>query len=204
MKTRLTILLAVAIAASLPVAAQAQQLFDFLGQANVPAVQGGPLSMYSVMAQPAGTPPPLPLDFADFEYTLVIEGLELMVDGAPQQYAGGSITIYEDAGTAADYAAPGTFTDGTAILSGTFDYLDRSMFTATLGSALGQVDWTGGAWLGVIAPSDRVDWGFFAGINAMASQVEPGYDERWDGKVEPPEPIVGDEEMTWGDVKNIF
>jgi hypothetical protein len=78
------------------------------------------------------------------------------------------------------------------------------MFTATLGSALGQVDWTGGAWLDMIAPSDQVDWGFFAGINAMASQVEPDYDERWDGKVEPPEPIVGNEDLNWGDVKNAY
>ena len=202
MKTRILILLIAAIAVTSPAAAQ--QLFDFLGQANIPGGVGGHLSMYSLMADPAPATTPLPLDFDNFEYTLVIANLPMTVDGAPQEYAGGSITIYEDAGTAADYAFPATFVDGEAILSGTFAYLNRSMFTATLGSALGQVDWTGGTRLDDIAPGDRLDWPFFTGINAMSSQTEPGYDERWDGKVEPPDPIVADEQMNWGDVKSRF
>ena len=202
MKTRILILLIAAIAVTSPAAAQ--QLFDFLGQANIPGGTGGLLSMYSIVTDPAPATTPLPLDFANFEYTIVIEDLELMVEGPPQEYAGGSISIFEDAATAADYAFPGTFVDGVAILSGTFDYLNRSMFTATLGSALGQVDWTGGTRLDDIAPDDRVDWVFFTGINAMSSQTEPGYDERWDGKVEPPDPIVADEPMNWGDVKSRF
>ncbi len=204
MKARLPILLTVAIVVSMPIAAQSQQLFDFLGQANIPGGVGGHLSMYSVVTDPAPATTPLPLDFGTYQYTIVVADLELMVDGAPQAYAGGSITIFEDAGTAADYALPGTFFDGTAILSGTFDYLNRSMFTATLGSALGQVDWTGGTRLDDIAPADRLDWPFFTGINAMSSQTEPGYSERWDGKVEPSDPIVADEEMHWGDVKRGF
>jgi len=204
MKIRVMILMIAAIAVTLPIAAQAQQLFDFLGQTNLPAGQGGTLSMYSILSDPVPATTPLPLDFDNFEYTLVIEGLVLDVDGAPQEYSGGAITIYEDAATAADYVATGTFTDGTAILSGTFDYLDRSMFTATLGTAGGQVDWTGGTMLDMIAPDDRVDWPFFTGINGMASQVEPGFDERWDGKVEPELPIVPAEDMNWGEVKSLY
>ncbi|MBU0743101.1 hypothetical protein KKG45_10870 [bacterium] len=204
MKTRILILMIAAIAVTLPVAAQAQQLFDFLGQANLPAGQGGTLSMYSIVSNPVPATPPLPLDFDSFQYTLVIVDLVLDVDGDPQEYSGGTITIYEDAATAADYAFPGTFVDGTAILIGTFDYLNRSMFTATLGTASGQLDWTGGSMVDMIAPDDRLDWLFFTGINALASQVEPGYDEAWDGKVEPEHPIVPGEQMNWGEVKNAY
>ncbi len=203
MKIRLVMLMIAALAVASPAAAQVQ-LFDFFGQALVPGGVGGSLFMYSVVNDPSPAETPLPLDFANFQYTLVIAGLVLDVDGSPQNYSGGTITIYEDAGTAADYALPGTFFDGTAILSGTFDFLDRTMFTATLGSAVGQVDWTGGAWIDMIAPDDRVDWPFFTGINAHASQVVDGYDEAWDGKVEPFEPIVGNEDRTWSEVKSLW
>jgi len=119
-------------------------------------------------------------------------------------YAGGTITIFEDAGTTADYALPGTFFDGTAILSGTFFSLDRTMFTATLGSAIGEVDWTGGTRLNDMMPQDQTGWPFFTGINAMANQVVEGYDEAWDGKVEPHDPIVPNETINWSELKSRF
>ncbi len=201
---RFTILMIAALAVTLPVAAQAQQIFDFLGQTLLPTGVGGSLTMYSVVNDPAPADTPLPLDFANFDYTLVIADLVLEVDASPQEYSGGTITIFEDAGTTADYALPGTFFDGTAILSGTFVYLDRTMFTATLGSAIGEVDWTGGTRVGDIAPQDQTGWPFFSGINALASQVVDGYDERWDGKVEPYEPIVPNETSSWGAVKTLY
>ena len=198
------ILMIAALAVMIPVTAQAQQLFDFLGQALVPTGIPGTLTMYSVVNDPAPAETPLPLDFANFQYTLVIDGLVLDVDGSPQEYSGGAITIFEDAVTAADYALPGTFFDGTAILSGTFVSLDRTMFTATLGTASGVVDWTGGTRLGEMAPQDATGWLFFTGINAHASQVEDGYDEAWDGKVEPIDPIVPNETDSWGGVKSLY
>ena len=200
MKTRLMILLIAVLVTTLPVAAQAQQLFDFLGQTILPAGVGGTLTMYSVMNDPAPATTPIPLDFANFEYTLVVTDLVLDVDGNPQQYSGGAIVIYEDAMTAADYAFPATFTDGTAILVGVVTSLDRTMFTSTLGSVLGSVDWVGGTRLGDIAAEDQFDWPFFSGVNGMASQVVDGYDEAWDGKVEP----VAAENMSWGDVKRVY
>ena len=201
---KFVILMIAALAVTLPVTAQAQQIFDFLGQAQVPTGVGGSLTMYSVVNDPAPAETPIPLDFANYQYTLVVAGLVLDVDGSPQEYSGGSITIFEDAGTAADYALPGTFFDGTAILTGTFVYLNRTMFTATLGTASGDVDWTGGTRLGDIAPQDQTGWPFFSGINALASQVVDGYDERWDGKVEPTDPIVPNEISTWGGVKSLY
>ena len=50
---------------AVPQFAQAQtQAFDFLGQADLPALEGGSLSMYSVIQEGSGiVVPPIPLDF---------------------------------------------------------------------------------------------------------------------------------------------
>ena len=133
MVTKITMLLLALVLLAVP--ASAQQLFDFLGQADVPDAVGGTLSMYSIM--PEVSPPvvpPLPLDFDNFEYTLVVTGLVLDDLGAGtypiQVYSGGTIAIFEDAATAADYANTGTFTDGTAILVG--DVYDSPRFRRQL------------------------------------------------------------------------
>jgi hypothetical protein len=183
--------------------ASAQQLFDSLGQADVPDQVGGTLSMYSIMPEHmAPIEPPLPLDFDNFQYTLVVTGLTLDADGAVQTYSGGTITMYEDAGTAADYAILGSFTDGEVILSGNVTLLTRQMFTATIGTVSGNVDWTGGTQLNEFAPADQLGWTFLSGVSAR--NFEPGFDEVWDGKVEPQGPIVDTEKTTWGSLKALM
>jgi hypothetical protein len=200
MRTRITTLLLALHVVAAP--AFAQQLFDFLGQAVVPGSVGGMLNMESVINDPAPGTTPLPLDFANFQYTLVITGLELVaINGSTQNYANGTIAIYEDDLTPADYANPATFSDGTAILIGTVTSLDRTMFTATLGSAAGMVDWNGGTNIDDIAPEDQLGWPILTGISRQAHHIEPGYDEQWDGKVEPIEPIVDARQSTWSEVK---
>lgn len=181
--------------------ASAQQFFDFLGQANVPASVGGDLELHSIVVNNGQVDTPLPLDFDNFQYTLVVTGLTLDSDGFSQAYSGGSIALYEDAGTAADYGTKATFTDGDAILTGTVVSLNRTMFTATMGSLSGLVDWTGGSRIDDIAPADRLAWAFLSGIRASSTVTQPGYDEQWDGKVEPQEPIVGTELQSWGSIK---
>jgi hypothetical protein len=206
MMTRITLLLLALLLVAVP--ASAQQLFDFLGQAVIPGNPGGALSMDSVIRDPSPGTTPIPLDFANYEFTLVISDLTLMSgDGSvedPQNYMGGTLTIFQDNTTAADYANPATFSDGTAILIGTFTTMSRTMFTTTLGSAAGSVDWTGGARLDDIAPSDQLGWPFLTSISARAENVEPGYDEEWDGKCEPEEPIVDVTPMSWGSVKSLL
>lgn len=201
MRTKITMLLLALVLIAAP--ASAQQLFDFLGQADVPDQVGGTLSMYSIMPEHmAPIEPPLPLDFDNFQYTLVVTGLTLDVDGAVQTYSGGTVTMYEDAGTAADYAALGTFTDGEVILSGNVTLLTRQMFTATIGTVSGNVDWTGGTQLNEFAPADQLGWTFLSGVSAR--NFEPGFDEVWDGKVEPQGPIVDTEKTTWGSLKALM
>lgn len=201
MKNAIKGMLIVLAVVALPLSASAQQLFDFNGQAMVPAAVGGTLSMYSVMYDPAPQTTPLPLDFDNFEYTLVVSGAILDVNGNPQSYVGGVLTIYEDAGTAADFTNNATFTDGTAILVGSFTSLNRIVFLST-GSVQGYLDWNGGAWLNDIAPEDQTGWAFLAGTNSRSP--EPGYSETWDGKVEPPTIIVDDDLSSFGSVKALF
>lgn len=201
MRMKITLLALAALALAAP--ASAQQLFDFNGQTNVPAAIGDDLTMFSVVFDPAPGTTPIPLDFGSYEYTLVITGLNLdSVSGIQSFYSGGAIAIYEDAATAADYTAPGSFTDGTAILTGTFTNLTRTKFTATLGSVNGFVDWTGGTRLNDIAPEDQDQWPFLSGINA--NFAEAGYDEEWDGKVEPSDIIVDNEIRSFGSVKALM
>ncbi len=192
------------IAMALAMPAAAQQLFDFNGQATVPTTLGNSLTLDSVLRDPAPEITPLPLDFANFEYTLVVDGLVLDSDDMTQMYSGGTIAIYQDNVTTADYAVPGSFTDGTAILTGTITTLSRTMFTSTLGTVTGTVDWNGGTRLNDVAPADQLNWAFLSGINAREENTVTGYSEQWDGKIEPQDPIVANEKILWGSFKAMY
>ena len=188
------------------------QAFDFLGQATIPTTLGNPLTMYSVVQEGSGlVVPPIPLDFLGQDYTIVITGANLLTDtGNAQTFANGTIAVYEDNATVADYANLGTFTDGTAILTGVISGLSRSDVTLTIPpfarqiTILGTVDWTGGTRLDDLAPADQTNWPFLAAGNRDAANVEPGFDEQWDGKVEPTEPVVGAAPSSFGGLKAGF
>lgn len=200
----LTSLLVLALA--IPSMASAQQVFDYTGHATEYSQAGDQVSMYSVLFETPGFVTPLPLDFDNFEYTLVVEGLNLdsVVGTALSTYnfSGGTITLYEDASTPADYADPSTFTDGTALLIGTINALPITLFTPTLGSSdIGSFDWTGGTNVDDFAPADQLDWVF---VVTVSSPTEAGYFQKWDGKVEPREPVVDNDTASWGELKNEF
>lgn len=202
-KLLLTVMLACAVSA--PATASAQQLFDFNGQALLPAAVGQDLTLYAVINNNGLIDTPLPLDFANFEYTIVVTGLTLVTDngGGGQTYGGGTISIFADAGTAADYSSPATFSDGSTLLSGELTSLNRTLF-GSIGSAAGVVNWTGGTNLDDLAPADRLGWAFLTGISNRSTVTEPGYDENWDGKVEPEVPVVGTTIESWSSVKANF
>ncbi len=184
--------------------ASAQQYFDFNAQVLVPNTVGGNLTLYGVINNNGQVDTPLPLDFANFEYTIVVTNLNLLATGFTQQYAGGTVVIYEDAATPGDYTAPATFSDGVALLSGSLVSLGRTMFTSSMGSVSGSVDWSGGSRIDEIAPADRLGWSFLSGISTRSTVTQPGYDENWDGKTEPQVPIVPTDESSWGEVKSQY
>jgi hypothetical protein len=204
MKRMQSLLLAAVVLAVVPVAAQAQQFFDFNGQARVPAQVGGTLTMYSIVTNNNQVPTPIPLDFANFQYTLVVTNLTWVAGSPTQQYLNGAIVLYEDNATPADYSNPATFTDGTQILIGVLRTLNRTLVLPTLGTANGLTDWTGGTQIALISPSDRLGWAFVTGISRRPEFVVAGYDENWDGKVEPQSPIIPNELKSWGRVKGDY
>lgn len=191
-----------ALALLVPTSARAQQFFDFDGHVTPYTLVGDQVTMLSIVGDPSGVETPLPLDFANFQYTIVVTDLTVDLVAPPQTgYVLGTIALYEDAGTPADYADPSTFTDGTALLTGTLESVLVQQFTATLGSGSGVVNWTGGSRIGDFHPDDRSNWSF---LISVSSPTQIGYGQRWDGKVEPLIPVVDGDDSSWGALKSEF
>ena len=205
MKTRLLFLVIVMLTFIVSGSAMAQQAFDFNGMALLPAAEGGTLTMYSIVRDAFPILTPIPLDFDNYEYTLVVTDLVLDVDGITQFYSNGTMVIYQDDMTLADFADGSSFTNGSIILSGVITTLTHNLLPwLSNGSFSGLVNWTGGDNLNDIAPEDQIGWRFLGGTSNAASSVEPGYDEAWDGKVEPEDLIVDVDKVTWDELKAMF
>lgn len=205
MRSRIAMLTLALLLMVVPAFAQADQIFGFHGQAVVPDQIGGTLTMNGVVYDPpVPFTTPLPLDFANFQYTLVISDAELTIDGIPDQYTGTVVAIYEDDLTPADYADPSTFADGTAILIGSMPVLNHRLgfLNPLTGTFYGQVDWTGGSRLDDLAPEDQAGWFLDGSLSRNADDVEPGYTEAWNGKIDPPRFIVGSQLRTWSSVRD--
>ncbi len=184
--------------------AAAVQLFDFDAQAIVPIMPGNAAEVYGVIVNGTAVDTPLPLDFANYQYTIVVTGLMLDESSSTSFFSNGSIAIYEDAATTADWNNTASFSDGTAILTGSLNPFAHTLFTTTLGSGQGTVDWTGGTRLNELAAMDQTGWPFLTGISRSSTQVLPGFTEKWDGKVEPTEEVVAVEGRTWSGVKALY
>lgn len=203
MKSLMNLTLALCLIA-LASPAAAVQLFDFDAQAIVPTTIGDTAEMYGIIINGNAVDTPLPLDFTNFEYTVVVTNLVLDSAGSSSVFSNGTVVVYEDNTTVADWTDTSTFTDGTAILSGTMASFQHTMFTSTLGSGQGLVDWTGGTRLNDLAPADQLAWPFLTSVSSAATQVEPGYTEQWDGKVEPTEDVVANDSQSWSGIKALF
>ena len=198
------VLAAATVLVGAPVMAVDPPNFDFNGYAIVPTTIGGTLTMRSVLTNNGVVPTPIALDFANNQYTLVITATLVSAAGIAQYYSPANIEMWEDpigGGTPANYANPGTLTDGTLILSGVFDgNLTRNMFTPSLGNFVGLVDFTGGTRLGDLGMPQ--DWPLGGGISRSISGIPAGYDENWDGKIDLA--TVGVEDSTWDGVKGLY
>lgn len=198
---KLFLVLAVACIVAAPGLSSAQQLFDYNGQAIVPGAGGGSATAYLPIDEAGVIDTPLALDFANYDYTIVVVTGISSVVGGTTEFLPGTITIYEDNATVADYGDPSTFTDGTVILSGSIYDFSITFLLSTLGSGLGSVDWTGGTRIDEFAPADRTGWAFVVTASTRSTVLVPGYDQNWDGKVEPLEPVVDTEESSISEMK---
>lgn len=176
------------------------------------------LTLDSYQPDPPGTW--YPWNTATFEYTMVISatvsayapGNPATVDFSPVSFA-----IYEDLGTAANYANVATFTDGVVVLSGSIlnmhgQYTDLGPLLIDPYNVGGDVLITGGTGqllatqcLGTtLKMNDFISHenppGPFPPLWPTANGFEEGYDVKWDC-----EPLTtGTEQSTWGGVKSLY
>jgi hypothetical protein len=178
--------------------------FDFYGYAQVSDVIASSLVVRTVLTNNGVVPTPILLDFTTKQYTLVLTGTLNGIVGIARNYNAATCAIYEDpigSGTAANYATPSTFTDGTLILSGNFDgFLVRNRFSATLGNFIGKVNFNAGTRLGDL--STPLGWPCGGGWSRTVSGIPTGYQENWDGKIDLA--AVGVENKSWDGVKLLY
>lgn len=158
------------------------------------------------------------------EYTIYIHGLisqGTVPQGPPANtfyvthYTGGFIEIYCDSTPEASFdvdppnaGVPGDFTDGTLILSGTFNsfYTQTNNFTTfKTGNMEGDITWTGGTLIGRTHGGDgRPCPGLFTGgVTWYPGLVPHGYIFRHDGKIDLNCPTAT-RTATWGSIKGTY
>jgi hypothetical protein len=143
------------------------------------------------------------------EYTAVITATVASYTGGFAQSVdfanGAQFKIYEDSGTAADYANPATFTDGTLILSGgSNDYFGQRMDIFGLPwNFYGTIVFVSGAGLGNLASQCSLGLTMNDFVNFQIGTFPPGYEEAYDAEWKCPDttPVDG---ASWGDVKSLY
>lgn len=161
---------------------------------------------------------PLIFNLGANQYTVVISGLTSVSKLALGTYdiityAGGNVSVYEDAiggGTAATYGtappnatAPSTFTDGTNILVGSLSSFQVVYDNATrTGSFEGNLTFTGGSQIGNFPSNQRAGW-TFAGVTGNSPISPKDYLHQVDGSIylDNPVPVQA---TTWGAVKALY
>lgn len=196
----LVILMMIAIAAP----ASAGGVFDFLGQADLPAaVASGPLTVVGQLHDPTPLVSPLALDFGSNSYTICLSCDEMISDtGTVKTFGPCSVSLHENPANNSDYTDPAGFCTGTTILSGTMDSLTRTTLLSWLHNVSGSVTWNGGSMLGDLNPLEYAGWAFLCTANSNSPHA-PNMDEVWDGKIER-EDIVGVEDNSFGAVKALY
>ena len=218
----------VVMLAILATSVAAQVEFTFEGFSKVDPIQDQPgsiVEIFGIANPPAGIPNPIPLDFDNNQYTISVTGLLIdtfawdQVAGIKEVvFLGGEFAIYEDAigGTPGDWADIATFTDGDMLLHGMVDNGWRMMLDDPFGwgiysgSAIGTCDLDGGSAIPLmeIIGYPFADWDFIGtGIsdpNPPFITIPDGYDRVFGLKLMYPQGPTGNDDVTWGQLKNIF
>ncbi len=220
------VLLLVSVALTAPAIGGAEFLgYGYAKYTPAPATLGATIEVYTIMDHPGGLDDPIFMDWTGTQYTAVVTGMPITVLNAAgwlleETHGNGRIDIFADpvaTGTAADFAVPGTFTDGTLILSAAVDpgfqtlMLDFDSDTLFSGSGhSGPTTFDGGTRLGDLMAAEYYlyNWVLSATIQdhlaAPSVQVPDGYDRLFDIKIttdHDPTPTVG---TTWGDVRKLY
>jgi hypothetical protein len=188
------------------------------------------MDVYGMLSTVFSVPTPIMLDTDNYEYTIHVDNMVVatVVDFPPPPFArrsltytGGTLTIYADAiagGTAADYAAPGTFVDGEAILIASVDdgfvlnLMDTSVTPPGVytGSGTGTCDFFAGTQLDALTAAEYYwdDWYMHAldvsDDNPPSTPVPAGFDRSMKIKLVTPNDPTAAEESTWGRIKELY
>jgi hypothetical protein len=180
-----------------------------------------------------GSAAPIAFDMTtSYEYTFHMTGMTLDAAvfnaGATDSFyfgAGGTIGIYEHspknsarppAASPPNGTVPGTFTDGTLILSGSVDNLlltrrdGASSSPDSVGEARGEVTFNGGTRLGELTSNcngNALGWFFNVALSAdwTTSFIPVGYNFYWAGELlKNTCPPTSTEPSTWGSIKGLY
>ena len=219
--------LVLGLCAAVPALGQVEFTFEgYAAYAAGPDQAGAVMTVYGIANPPVSMPTPIPVDFATNQYTVAITGMVVdsyVFNGVAQTknyvFNGGTLQIYENAiagGTAANYAVPATFTDGTMLLQAavddgwTMDLNDPFGFGQFSGAGIGTCDMNGGSELGTLIGMDYPlnDW-TFAGTGIAEPwfpffTVPAGYHHLFGVKVIFPYDPTPNEDASWGQVKTLF
>lgn len=224
--TRAALVAVVLAIFALPAAAEVELTFEGYSW-YIPTLDfvGSTMMVAGVANPPAIAPPPMVMDFDNYEYTIWIDEMVVsafVYDMADQKqvtdFTGGVIRIFRDlkaGGTPADFAVPATFTDGEMILAamvhdGWKMQLADPFGMSFAGSGVGLCDFFDG-----IRLADLIEIGgqpylenwTFAGTGisdpGFFVTVPDGYDRLFGVKLVYPEPVAV-EGATWGELKSLF
>ncbi len=221
------VMIALALMVAVPAVGQVEFTFEGFAKYNPgPDQVGAGLTVYGIANPAVSMPAPIPVDFDNFQYTVHVSDMtvatyahDMGLSTKDYTFIGGMLRIYEDpivGGTAGDYAAPGTFTDGAMLLEAAVDdgwemHLDDPLgWMVYSGAGIGTCDIVGGGELPLLQSWgwDLNDW-VFAGTAISEPwypfiQVPDGYHHVFGVKLIYPHDPTSNEDSTWGEVKTLF
>lgn len=230
--TRAALVLVVLFGMALPAVAQVEVTFEGYAKYAVPFgggidAVGAVMDVYGYSNPPTTLPTPVDMDYVANQYTVHVSEMtvatyeEYNLAGLHKvvTFNGGVLRIYQDAkagGTAADFANPATFTDGTLLLEGNvadgwvMDLSDPFGMGGFSGAGSGYLDFVGGAGLTEMnnlgGPDYLTKWTFAGtGISdpTFFVSVPDGYQRIFGIKLFYPG-LVPNDEGSWGEVKNLY
>ena len=150
---------------------------------------------------PGELPPPLSLDFDEYQHTIVFAPPLAAIGDAVDFFATATLAVYSDprqTGTRADPAQPASYVDGACILRARLRDFLHSNFGPP-GYAAGRLEWTGGSRVQELSPPPSVlsaDW------TTLDPDLPNGYHEVWLGQLYPLIDAV--EPRTWSAIKTLY
>lgn len=221
-----SVVLALTLLAAVPALGQAEFTFEGFA-AYVPTAEmvGTSMTVYGIANAPVSAPTPVPTDFNNFQYTIMIGPMvstayafNMGLANKHWVFGPGMLAIFEDpiaGGTAADYANPATFTDGVMIVQaaidpGWFMDLDNPIGFGYSGAGIGTCDIVGGSQYAFL---DMLNYNLnnwtFAGTGIAEPwppfiSVPPGYEHVFGSKVIFNTEPTANENLSWGQVKSLY